>query len=386
MVNIKLYLRNYCESEDSIVWVRFYLKREKVNFSTFVSVKPKDWNERCARVKQSDEKAADKNLIIEHIMSRINDVLVKYRLKDKIPTKDMFMRSYNRPSDYTTFHQYVEDKMRNPSIRIELSTLFTHRVVMKKLKEWSPKLFFDDITCEMLDEYYSYLRKDLENNANTAYKNMAILKKYIRQAFRDGYIDEDPFSNWKIRRVQAKYEYLTEDELNKLVELYVTGKLTETKHKTLEIFLFLCFTSLHIGDAKNLFLEQFSETSFTYYRIKLRNRKPEPIIVPLNEPAKTLLRNMVGTRKSGHLLTKIPSEATMNHLLKDISAEAEIGKALSLKAGRHTFATLFLKNTKDLAALKEILGHSSIQDTLIYAHILDDAKQAGIQSFNKFTI
>lgn len=95
---------------------------------------------------------------------------------------------------------------------------------------------------------------------------------------------------------------------------------------------------------------------------------------------------MVGTRKSGHLLTKIPSEATMNHLLKDISAEAEIGKALSLKAGRHTFATLFLKNTKDLAALKEILGHSSIQDTLIYAHILDDAKQAGIQSFNKFTI
>ena len=52
----------------------------------------------------------------------------------------------------------------------------------------------------------------------------------------------------------------------------------------------------------------------------------------------------------------------------------------------YTFATIFLKNTKDLVTLKEIIGHSDYRETLIYAHVLEESKLEGIKSFNSFKI
>lgn len=59
---------------------------------------------------------------------------------------------------------------------------------------------------------------------------------------------------------------------------------------------------------------------------------------------------------------------------------------MSFKSRRHTFATYFLKKTKDLTTLKEILGHSELRETLIYAHVLDESKQEGIKSFDTFSL
>ena len=199
-------------------------------------------------------------------------------------------------------------------------------------------------------------------------------------------MDENPFDDWKIRKVQSNCVYLVEEELNRLIELYKSGELDYSLHRTLEFFLFMCFSSLHIGDAKNLKLEQFSQNTFTYYRIKLRNSKPEPIVVPISQPLQMLMKNIVGTRKKGPVFEKLLPDQTMNRYLKDIAAEAGIDKAITHKVGRHTFATLYLRKTKDIAALKEILGHSDISETLVYAHVLEESKLEGIRCFDTFNL
>lgn len=105
MITIKIYLRKHTvDATSGVVWVSFYINREKVNFSTKVSVEEKQWNEKMFSVGSGDKNAADKNLIIENIHARINNVIVKYRLKDKKLTCDAFLRAYHRPSDYTTFY------------------------------------------------------------------------------------------------------------------------------------------------------------------------------------------------------------------------------------------------------------------------------------------
>lgn len=386
MINVKTYLRKYANDTSGIVWVSFYINREKVIFSTKVPVDCKDWNEKNACVKPSDKNADDKNLIIENIHSRINNVLVKYRLKDKKLTRDTFLRAYHRPSDYSCFFDYVTAQQKKLSVRTELSTLNTHMSAMRKIQQFAPTLTFDDITKDWLDDYFIYLRKELDNNSNTAYKNMGILKKYVRMAYKDGYMDENPFESWQIKKTTASCVYLTEDELTRLTELYRSGELEYNLHKTLEFFLFLCFSSLHVGDAKKLKLEQFGESSFTYFRIKLRNKKPEPIVVPISDPLRILIINIAGPRKKGPLFELTQADQTMNRNLKEIAAIAGIEKPLTHKVGRHTFATIFLRRTKDIAALREILGHSDISETLIYAHVLEESKQEGVQCFNAFKI
>lgn len=369
-----------------VIWVSFYINREKVNFSTRVAVEEKHWNAKKQTVNSGDKLAADKNLIIDNILARINNVLVKYRLKDKRLTKDAFLRAYHRPSDYNTFFEYVEVQERKLAARIEMSTLLTQRSVIKKLKEYAPDLYFDDITVSFLDDYYLYMRKEYGNNNNTAYKNMSVLKKYVRLAYKDGYMTENPFEEWKIKKGTASCTYLTEEELEKLIALYKSGELEHKLHKTLEFFLFLCFSSLHVGDAKKLKLEQFSETTFTYFRIKLRNIKPEPIVVPISSPLRAILANIVGTRKKGPVFEMIPADQTMNRYLKQIATIAELDKTLTHKVGRHTFATIYLRKTKDIASLREILGHSDVSETLIYAHVLDESKQEGVQCFSQFAL
>ena len=74
----------------------------------------------------------------------------------------------------------------------------------------------------------------------------------------------------------------------------------------------------------------------------------------------------------------------MNRNLKSIATLVDIDKPLTHKVGRHTFATIYLKHTKDLAALKELLGHSDMKETLVYAHVMDESKVEGMQCFNAF--
>lgn len=386
MVTIKIYLRKYGDDPSTgVVWISFYVNREKVNFSTKISVAVSNWNDKKKCVGVGDKQAKDKNLIIENILARVNNVLVKYRLRDKKLTRDAFLKAYHRPTDYNTFFEFVYEYQKKESLKLEDSTYRTNLSVIKKLKEYNPNLYFDDITEEWLDEYYFYLSKELENNSNTANKNMATIKKYVLAAFNAGYMDENPFKKWKIKKGLPAGQFLHEDELQALMELYVSGELEYKYHKTLELFLFLCFSSLHIGDAKELTLEQFSETSFTYFRMKLKKRKPMPIQVPISEPLRLLLKNIVGTRKKGPVFEKLCAEQTMNRYLKDIASIAGIDKHITHKVGRHTFATIFLRKTKDIASLKEILGHSDLRETLVYAHVLNESKQEGVQCFNSFT-
>lgn len=63
-------------------------------------------------------------------------------------------------------------------------------------------------------------------------------------------MDENPFKKWKVKKGLPASQFLNEDELQALMELYVSRELEYKYNKRLELFLFLCFSSLHIGDFK----------------------------------------------------------------------------------------------------------------------------------------
>ncbi len=381
---VNFYLRKYAKKEEGWIYISFYIQRKKINFSTKISCKENDWNEEKCYVKKTDKEHSDKNLLLNNISSKINDVFVKYRLKNKQITREGFLKSYNRTNELTDFHAYCKEKKKLYSRLNEDTTMQTHVTVLKKLKEFKSEIEFDDLTDDFLALFYAYLRKKLKNNDNTAYKNMAILRKYVRKAYKEGHIDENPFDDFKIPRTKANYTFLTDKELNQLITFYKKGNLELRHHKTLQFFLFMCFSSQHVSDARKMKLEQFSDTTFTYFRVKLRNRKPEPIIVPISSTLRWIVNEIVGRRKVGGIFENLPADQTMNNHLKEIAKLVGIEKNITHKTARHTFATIFLSNTNDLNSLKNILGHSDIRETLIYAHVLEKNKVEGVKCFDKF--
>jgi site-specific recombinase XerD len=66
-----------------------------------------------------------------------------------------------------------------------------------------------------------------------------------------------------------------------------------------------------------------------------------------------------------------------------IAAKVGITKAVSAKAARHTFATLYYKkNNGDIGTLSKLLGHTSVTTTMIYAHITKDCRADGVAAFD----
>ncbi|WP_446787378.1 tyrosine-type recombinase/integrase [Macellibacteroides fermentans] len=368
------------------LYISFYANREKVVIPTEISIKPDCFDANKGKVTTKEKNNKDYNLIIDKLKARINNVMVRHRLRNKQLTKTNFWTEFNRPDDYDTFYVFIKDYFKTHTNEIELTTKATHEDAINKLERYAPNLHFDDIDENFLTAYKLHLRKTLKNKESTATKNMAIIKKYVRIAMKAGYIQNNPFENIKLKRnIKGKFAYLNSDELQKMMTLYKEEILTENEQNSLGLFLFMCLTGLAVTDSKKLLIEQIGAKTFTYFRVKNRNSKPDPIVVPLSIPAKKLIRKLSNKRIKGHLFTNLVADQKINVHIKKIAAQLEIEKDLSTKAGRHTFATIFLRETKDLATLKEILGHSDYRETLVYAHVMEESKLDDIRVFNKFT-
>lgn len=369
------------------LYVTFYLERKKIALTCNLSIPLTSWDKEKGKVLTNEKNHKDYNLCIEKIRARVNDIMVRYRLAKKELTKEQFMKEYNRPDNFKTFYEYFEDYTKRHNGEIEDGTLDVHRDAINKMKRYAPELTIDDLTEDWLLQYKIYLKKKVKNQDSTINKNLACIKKYCRAAIKEGYMLHNPFENIKVKsRSSGTFAFLTETELRKLIRIYKTDSLPTTYQGVLEVFLFMCLSSLHIGDVRNLKIEQIGKRAFTYFRIKNRNSKPEPIIVPISTPLQSMITKLRNGRKEGPLFEKLITDQKINEYIKVIAKRVGINKKLSCKAGRHTFATIFLQKSKDLATLKEILGHTDYRETLIYAHILEESKHEDIKVFNVFNV
>ena len=358
------------------LYITFYLSKEKLMLPCKVSVPVTKFDEKSGLLKGNSKEAKDINLIVNNLKARVNDILVKFRLRNQALTKEIFMREYNNPSDYKTFHDFVKEYMKAYSRRIEMGTLKHHLSCMKKFKAYNELLQFRDLTPEFLTDYLIYMKKELGNTEITAQRNMSTIKIYVTAAYRKGFLDENPFQEFHIKRIKSDVDYLTEEELMQFVQLYYQRTLPEKLQLTLAFFLFMCFTSMHITDARMFCIEQVNNDVLTYYRVKI----PMPI------PAEKLLEEWAEGREEGRLFRNVQCDQVVNRQLKAIAKELGINKKISAKTGRHTFATIYLRKTKDLSSLQKLLGHGNIRETMIYAHVMDESKREGMQCFNSFTL
>ena len=367
------------------IYISFYINREKIDVPTKLSVASKDFDQKRGLIKHSFEFSEDYNLIIKDIKTTINDIFVKYRLKDKRLTPELFRMEFRNPKGGKDFCAFCERSQKLRFQELSFGTQKNHRRCISALKEFKSKVYFDDLTTDFFRKFVLFLRNKRENKEVTIKKTIQTISIYLNEAVRAEYLAENPVHQLKLRGSQDTTAIaLDEGELQRLVELHRTHAFYGTTHDVLEFFLFLCFSSLHISDAKALTIEQIKEDEFVYIRKKLRNVQPKVVHVPLSEPAKRIIAHQRGNRKKGILFENIISDQKINAHLKIVAKAAGITKKLCAKVGRHTFATLFLKNTRDLNTLKEIMGHSNLKQTLVYSHVLDEDRRTGIQIFNKF--
>jgi len=64
-------------------------------------------------------------------------------------------------------------------------------------------------------------------------------------------------------------------------------------------------------------------------------------------------------------------ESGMNRVLAEAVSRAGLTKRVTSHSFRHSFATHLLEGGSDIRTVQELLGHESVETTMIYSHVLN---------------
>jgi len=217
-----------------------------------------------------------------------------------------------------------------------------------------------------------YLKTTRKCSHNSAIKYITNFKKIIRIAYANDWIDKDPFLHWKAKLKVIEREFLTEEEIQKIIDLeFKMERLDQVR----DIFIFCCFTGLAYADVKKLNRGDIVVGADGEEWVKTKRSKTDTRSnIPILPIAKILIEKY---KDNPHLIEKdlvlpVLSNQKMNAYIKEIANLAGITKNLTFHLARHTFATtVTLSNGVPIESVSKMLGHTNLKTTQHYAKILD---------------
>jgi len=233
---------------------------------------------------------------------------------------------------------------------------------------------FKDVTIDYAEGFKKFLgtkdltksSKPLSQNSQHSYYNK--LKATLNQAFEEGIIPMSPALRVRaIKPEETKREYLTLDELQKLVK-------EECRFPVLKnAFLFCCLTGIRWSDVNKLTWSDVREEG-DGYRIIFRQKKTKSQeYLDIGVQA----REIMGEK--GELTERVfvglKYSAWRNMALQKWVMKAGIDKDITFHCSRHTFAVLQMNLGTDIFTVSKLLGHANLKTTQIYAKIMDKKKQ-----------
>lgn len=157
-------------------------------------------------------------------------------------------------------------------------------------------------------------------------------------------------------------QYMYEDDLQKAIKYLATYNSRIDMQKVEVILYFLLYTGCRKSEILNLKRSKFNfeDNSVLIYEEKLNKEKIIPFPANFADKIKTFFTNKEEKENAFNITL-----AEINYLFRVISKR--LGKHLSPHMLRHGSAKWMLSKGIPLTCLQKILGHTSINTTMIYA-------------------
>jgi len=242
-------------------------------------------------------------------------------------------------------------------------------VLKVHLLPWFGDMTLDRITSRDIENF-----KAAKINANlspkTVNNHLIVLSRILHIANEWEIIDKIPKIK-KIKVVAKKIDFLTEDELESLLD--------NSEGHLKEMILLAARTGLRFGELIGLKWENINlagdEPSLAVINSISRGiigppKSGKARYIPLVKEVERILRNR--TQINGYVFAdkdgKFLAHTTYLSQIKKACRKAGLRK-IGWHTLRHTFASHLAMKGVPMVALKELMGHSSITTTMIYAHL-----------------
>lgn len=388
---ILFYLKYGAASSDGKLplMCRITVDGESTSFSCKIRVPKADWNARLEHIQSKDPESEKINNILDAMRARLYSIYFE-QMQAKGYTTPMAIKNTFLGIDLKQktllkyFEGHVSMLSREIGYRYSRSTYNRYSIVFRYLSSYLTDIHklndipLNEIDLHFIDGFADYLKKHKKCETNTVWCYISALKHIVALATSDGLIRKNPFSGYRNRFIQVDRGYLTQEELVRLSE-YQTR--TPIDALVRDMFLFSCFTGLSYADIKHLSHDNLVKRDDGRLWISLRRHKTNTLsTVRLLDLPLSILHKYKRRRK---YILPIPSNNCCNEHLKVMEKECKFGIRLTFHIARHTFATMSLTEGMPIESISNVLGHTNIKTTQIYAKITNQKLNRDFDLFSK---
>jgi integrase len=207
-----------------------------------------------------------------------------------------------------------------------------------------------------------------------------ILRKMFTLAIQWGWCEDNPAQRFHRRIETARERFLSKEEITSLGAALDVA----TDTRAADIIRMCMLTGARLGEVRQARFEQFNLEHMSWSKPPTMTKQRRVHRVPISDETATIVRQrqLMVPRGSPWLF---PSDTPGQPVQEVRRFWAQIQKQCGLQEVhihdlRHTFASLLVSGGASLEMIGKLLGHSQMQTTLRYAHLMDSPLRAGVDA------
>lgn len=289
---------------------------------------------------------------------------------------------------YEIFYNWKKDRIASKTL-YRYSSLKDNLILFQKKRKKT--ISIHELDERFGDEFSLFLIKEKNYAHNTVVKYLKLLKAFGGYCFDYEYSVNVKFKRIKALEHKSSVFVLSEEEVKKIAELVIENM---AHNEVREAFLMMIYTGVRYSD-----IIQFSWSDivygdkFSFWNLfEFKTKKTVATKIPLLPQAIEILDKRSGDKK-GNLVFKLPTNQTMNSILKVIAKNAGIEgqftivrrqghnvikiqkerwECVSSHTGRKTFVTTSLSKGMSADLVRLISGHQDAKSMIPYINISDE--------------
>lgn len=348
----------------ALVQIKCYLGGKNNYISTGVYVTVVQWNDKKKEVVKH-ENSYQINVALKAKIAKIEGIEYDYITK-KIAYDFQTLKNDFLGLSNDSFLSFCKKELQKKDL--SQATINNHNAtfaLLQKYENETETITFQTLTLDwlqLLDKYL--LSKNMEKSSIA--RHHQTIRSYINEAIKKNKIDakDYPYKHYQIKAQKADIIHLNELQLNEL------QKMAENENNIyLNMFLLGCYTGLRFADIQNLEKSAIENQDYNYLRKKAQ-KTGKMTNINISVLFKGNAEKIINSYEEMKPFLQV-SNVQINIKLKEIGEKIGV-KDLHFHVSRHTFATQLLQKGLDIVSVQELMQHSDINTTRIYAQLVND--------------
>jgi len=207
-----------------------------------------------------------------------------------------------------------------------------------------------------------------------------VIRKMFAYAVKWGWRDDNPAMGFRRRMETPRERYLSQKEIVRLGQALDAAE----DQRGADIIRLCMLTGARVGEVRQARFQHFNLEHLSWTKPAAITKQRRVHRVPVSDEAAAVVRRRLQMVPSGSLWLfpgDVPGQPVQEIRRFWMRIQKEVGiEDVRIHDLRHTFASLLVSGGASLEMIGKLLGHSQMQTTQRYAHLMDSPLRAGVDA------